>query len=152
MTELPATAELASTAGSRSSRYPTGPWTAAAAAVCGCAVLAFVDPTEQTVTPPCPFRAATGWWCPLCGGTRAASRLLRGDLGGAFRFNAAVLLLLPVAAVLWAAWAFPGRLNWLDPVRRRAAPIMWTVIGIFVVFTVVRNTPLGDSWLRYPGA
>lgn len=152
MADLPVTTEGAPGPAPRSERYPTGPWTAAAAAACGCVVLALVDPTEQAVTPPCPFRALTGWWCPLCGGTRAASRLLRGDLAGAFHFNAAFVTLLPVALVLWATWAFPGRLPWLDPVRERSAPIVWTVFGLFLAFVVVRNTPLGDTWLRYPGA
>lgn len=149
MTELPITSTPKS---ERSARYPVGPWTAAAAAVCGCAVVALVDPTEHMVTPPCPLRALTGWWCPFCGATRAASKVLRGDLVSAFHYNAMFLVLMPVALTLWAAFAFPGRLPWLDPVRERSKPIMTVLVVLLGVFMVVRNSPLGDTWLRYAGA
>ena len=63
-------------------RWPLAPpWTAAAGVCAGLALVALVDPREQPLSPPCPFRLTTGWWCPFCGGTRAASRLVRGDVG-----------------------------------------------------------------------
>ncbi|MFN8051936.1 MAG: DUF2752 domain-containing protein [Acidimicrobiales bacterium] len=133
-------------------RLRQGPWMFAGAAVCGCVAVAVVDPTRHMVTPPCPMRALTGWWCPFCGATRAASRLLRGDLTSAFHYNAMFLLLLPLAAAFWFAWAFPARFTRLDPLRARATPIIGAAVALLVLFTVVRNTPLGDTWLRYPGA
>jgi hypothetical protein len=45
---------------------------------------------------PCPFRALTGFRCPLCGLTRATRALTRADLGGA-------LALHPFAPLLWVA-------------------------------------------------
>ena len=36
----------------------------------------------------CPFRAATGWPCPFCGGVRACSALARGDLAASLALNA----------------------------------------------------------------
>jgi len=136
----------------RSDRYPAGPWTAAALGACACVAVSIVDPTRHMMSPPCPMRAITGWWCPFCGATRAASRLLRGDLTTALHFNAAFVIVLPVVALLWAAAAFPGRFAWLDPIRRRTAPITAVIVVLFAVFMVVRNTPFGDTWLRYPGA
>jgi hypothetical protein len=152
MTELPVTTSEVVAPTTWRDRYPSGPWTLAGVALCGCAVVSLVDPTRHMVTPPCPMRALTGWWCPLCGATRAASRVLRGDLVGAFHFNAVFLLLMPVALAVWAAMAFPGRLRWLDPVRARNTPILLGVGAVLIAFTIVRNTPLGDTWLRYPGA
>ena len=136
----------------RRARYPVGPWTGAAVAACGCVAVALVDPTKHMLTPPCPMRAITGWWCPFCGATRAASRLLRGDVLSALQFNAVFVVLLPLVAGLWTAAAFPGRFSWLDPIRARSTPILTAVAVLFGVFMVVRNTPFADTWLRYPGA
>ena len=54
---------------------------------------------------PCAFRMITGWQCPLCGGTRLGSALLRGDLAGAFADNPVVFVGLVVASVLGVLWA-----------------------------------------------
>ncbi|MGI3784564.1 MAG: DUF2752 domain-containing protein, partial [Janthinobacterium lividum] len=59
----------------------------------------------------CPFRAVTGWDCPLCGGTRMGSALLHGDVAEAFAFNPVALVvvaLLGVLGVLWVVEALGG--------------------------------------------
>ena len=59
----------------------------------------------------CPFRAVTGWECPLCGGTRMGSALLHGEVGAAVGFNPLALLLVGVIGalgVLWGVEAFGG--------------------------------------------
>ena len=136
----------------RRERFPTGPWTAAAVAACGCVAVGVVDPREHAMSPPCPFRTLTGWWCPFCGATRAASRLLHADVGSALRYNAPFVVLLPLVLTFWVAWAFPARFPRLDPLRRHARPVISSIAALLVVFVVVRNTPLGETWLRYPGA
>lgn len=40
----------------------------------------------------CPFRALTGWPCPVCGSTTAAVAIGHGDLWGAVRANPMTLL------------------------------------------------------------
>lgn len=130
----------------------TGPWAGAAVAACGCVVVALVDPTRHMLTPPCPVRQVTGWWCPFCGATRAVSKLVRGDLSAAFRYNAMLVLLLPVVAIMWTAAAFPDRFERLDWIRARTTQIYTVLAVVFGVFFVLRNTPFGDSWLRFPGA
>ncbi len=96
----------------------------------------------------CPFRALTGWDCPLCGGTRLGDALLHGRIGAAVGDNPAVFVLLAVLTVLGGLWIIealggPG----IRPPRRwadrllRVRPTTWTVIGVLVavVYTVVRN-------------
>ncbi len=53
---------------------------------------------------PCPFRAITGWDCPLCGGTRMGSALLHLEIGAAFAFNPLAMVALIVVGSLGVAW------------------------------------------------
>jgi hypothetical protein len=97
---------------------------------------------------PCPFRAVTGWECPLCGGTRLGGALLRGDVGSAFADNPVVLVglvVLSVLGVLWSIEALGGPAVRLPPAvatRVRAVhPTQWLLVGLSaaVVFVLVRN-------------
>jgi hypothetical protein len=95
---------------------------------------------------PCPFHELTGLLCPLCGGTRAALRLLDGDLAGSLGLN---VLLLPLAAVV--AYVFVANLAAAG--GRLPAPPTWlprAVALVLVAFTVVRNLP-GGELLGPPG-
>src|SRR5829696_7682548 len=56
---------------------------------------------DGLLLPPCPFRAATGLPCPLCGATRAFALAVRGD-GGWMSYNAPWVVLATLAAVLGA--------------------------------------------------
>jgi hypothetical protein len=97
---------------------------------------------------PCPFRALTGWACPLCGGTRMGEALLHADVLAAFGYNPLALiglLILGVLGVLWAieaaggpAFRLPHR---LAERLRRVRPAHWLVVGLLVavIYTIVRN-------------
>ncbi len=97
---------------------------------------------------PCPFRAVTGWDCPLCGGTRMGAALLDGDVLAAFGHNPLALiglLILGLLGVLWAVEAVGGpavRLpRRLAERLRRVSPAQWLVVGLLVavIYTVMRN-------------
>lgn len=51
----------------------------------------------------CPFAVVAGQPCPLCGGTRAFTALLRGDVGVALQMNAVVAVGVVVLAAITAA-------------------------------------------------
>ena len=97
---------------------------------------------------PCPFRALTGWDCPLCGGTRRGDALLHGDIRTAFEFNPLALvgmLIMGVLGVLWTAEAAGGpavRIPRSLAERLRGVRLShWLVIGLIVAvaYTLVRN-------------
>jgi hypothetical protein len=97
---------------------------------------------------PCPFRALTGWNCPLCGGTRMGSALLHGDVLAAFGYNPVALIGLVILGILGALWtleAAGGPAARLPrPVAERLGRVRlhhWLVVGLFaaVIYTLARN-------------
>ncbi|MEU0006272.1 DUF2752 domain-containing protein [Streptomyces sp. NPDC006314] len=122
---------------------PAGLFAAAAAAF---AYVGTVDPNEPGHYPVCPLYRLTGLYCPGCGGLRSAHAFVHGDLLTALRDNAAGVAAYLAFAVLWTVWMVrtmrgrPARLD-LGPAQ------LWTIGALLLVFTVVRNLPVG-SWLR----
>ncbi|WP_328701796.1 DUF2752 domain-containing protein [Aestuariimicrobium ganziense] len=93
---------------------------------------------------PCPFRAMTGLWCPLCGSTRMGASLVRGDLAAAWAWNPVVLVgfvVMAVCAVFWVVEALGGPAwrplrPWGGFSQRR---LYWVIGVVGVVWTVARN-------------
>ena len=100
-------------------------WLAAAASALA------LRPLWLAITPllrPCVFRSITGFPCPSCGTTRAATAFLDGNLIAAFSANplaAAGGLLFVVGAPLATLWAVA---RWSLPVLPTPLP-MWVRIG-----------------------
>ena len=119
---------------------------------CGLAVVttyvAAVDPAQgNSLVPPCPFHALTGWWCPGCGMTRATHHVLHGDIVGALRFNLLLPFVLALIVVAWFDWY--ARTIGHRPVLAGRVPAWAATAGIAVAvaFAVVRNLP-GADFLR----
>ncbi|MFJ2861765.1 DUF2752 domain-containing protein [Kitasatospora sp. NPDC087314] len=120
------------------------PLAALAAAAVPTAYLAVVDPNVPGHYPDCPFLAATGWWCPGCGGLRCVHALTHGDLTGALHDNAAAVLLFAVLALFWLRWGWAALLGGGPRPRPALGARRWVLIALLVlVFTVVRNLPVG---------
>jgi hypothetical protein len=62
--------------------------------------LAFVPPSWVERLPSICLNHHLFGWCPGCGSLRALARLFHGDVAGAVRFNANVLLTAPLLAGL----------------------------------------------------
>ena len=113
-----------------------------------CALVYLVDPAGSSLYPLCPFYAATGLYCPVCGSLRATNRLLHGDVASAFGFNPLLLLALPVIAYAYAsvvlrAWRGEGL-----PRLRVGPPAAWGLALFVALFAVLRNTELGAfEWM-----
>jgi hypothetical protein len=114
---------------------------AAMAVTAGVTVLFFFDPATAGFYPVCTLHEVTGLQCPGCGGLRAAHQLSHGHLAAAWRLNALLVALLPVA--LWlglreAVRALTGR-EWPGIVTR---PVFgWLLAGALVLFGILRNVP-----------
>ncbi|HUB69902.1 MAG TPA: DUF2752 domain-containing protein [Acidimicrobiales bacterium] len=119
-------------------RAAAGPAVLALAAVSAASVTALVNPFEHHLSPPCPFHALTGLWCPFCGGTRAVWALAHGDFR--LMLHADALFPLIAAAAVWGWLAWLGRVTgwWRLPMPRGRATAV-VAVGLLVAFTVVRN-------------
>lgn len=107
------------------------------------AYVGLVDPNEAGHYPLCPTKYLTGLDCPGCGGLRAVHSLAHGDVSGALDHNAlAVLVLLPLAALLWIRWlvrAWRGTPPQTEPSWWQRPAALWTLLAVTVLFTVARN-------------
>ncbi|MFL5993056.1 MAG: DUF2752 domain-containing protein [Streptomyces sp.] len=117
------------------------------AAVAGAfAYVGTVDPNQPGHYPVCPLYRITGLYCPGCGGLRSAHAFIHGDFLAALQDNAMAVVGYLGFAVLWTVWvvrAARGR-----PLRLALGPAhLWTLGTLLLVFTVVRNLPLG-GWLH----
>jgi hypothetical protein len=105
-------------------------------------VLLLFPPTRFSFYPQCPIHEYLHLQCPGCGGTRALVALLHGHLAEAFRFNALIALLLPVAAacgiLCYSRFLQRKPLRWPQP-----SPLaMHAALAVTAAFPVVRNLPL----------
>ncbi len=89
----------------------------------------------------CPFRYATGYDCPACGGTRAVESLVHGRVMAALHYN----FLVVTMAFLAMVYILARRLGWNVPRKMRTT---WcsqhqavTLATLAVSWTVSRNLP-----------
>lgn len=119
----------------------------AATGVGGFALAGVYQVSGGRVGVPCLLHLTTGLDCPLCGSTRMAAGLLRGDLGAAWAFNAPVLILGSLIGIAVGYQLFVWLLERLRLVRLpriRISPravdlgLKVLVVGM-LVFGVLRN-------------
>ncbi|MFE0631047.1 DUF2752 domain-containing protein [Streptomyces sp. NPDC058864] len=102
------------------------------------------DPNEAGHYPVCPLLQYGGVYCPGCGGLRSAYAVVHGDFGTAVGLNALAVAGYLLFAVLWTVWftrTLRGR-SFALPLR---AVHWWTIAGVVLLFTVVRNLPFGSA-------
>ncbi|MGA3217595.1 MAG: DUF2752 domain-containing protein [Acidimicrobiales bacterium] len=124
------------------------PAVTAAGLVAAMTVVALRDPFQHHLSPPCPFHALTGLWCPFCGGTRAVWAAAHGQFGLMMHANALFPAMVLAAAWGWLSWLgkATGWWTWPSPNTRLVG---WTFAGLLVAFTVLRNVP-GLAFLAPP--
>lgn len=116
-----------------------GPLAVAVGAGLAGAALLLHDPHVTGSWGFCPLYLTTGLYCPLCGGLRATSDLLRGDLVGAWSMNPLWVLLVVPSGLAWLAWSVR---RWRDrPARPLPAASGWTMLGLVLAFGIARNLP-----------
>ena len=105
-------------------------------------VLFCFDPAQWSFYPPCLFHQLTGLACPGCGGLRALHQLAHGHVAVAFHLNPLLVLAVPMAL-----WLLARQLAGKHAGKRIVAtlsrpPWPWIVLGVVILFGVLRNLPL----------
>jgi len=88
---------------------------------------------------PCPFHSITGLDCPFCGGQRMLIELMHGNILEAFSLNPVLFCLLPYIVVYAISGITKGGreskiFRWCSQNK-----VVFTVIGIFVLWGIIRN-------------
>ncbi|WP_457028258.1 DUF2752 domain-containing protein [Kitasatospora sp. P5_F3] len=107
--------------------------------------VAGVDPNTPGHYPTCPVLAATGWWCPGCGGLRAVHALTHGELTAAVHDNLLVVLLAVVAVLLWVGWLWAALTGGKAPRIGFGAARTVLLVLVLGLFMVLRNLPIGAA-------
>jgi hypothetical protein len=103
------------------------------------ALLYRFSPQEYRFYPRCPVYALTHHLCPGCGATRAAAELLHGHFAAAIHYNAAFVVLSPLAICYF------GKICWTAVRENR---VEWpqlpdwavqTALAALLLFTLARN-------------
>ncbi len=97
-----------------------------------------VDPSSSSLFTRCTFLSLTGYKCPGCGSQRAIHALLHGDIVGAFKYNALLLIAIPWIAVCLLAETQRTR-NPRLYARINAPRLIWIFLALVIVWWVVRN-------------
>ncbi len=121
----------------------TAPLLTGASVAASFALVGLVDPHEPGRYPICPTLSVLGINCPLCGGLRAANDLTRLDVVGAAGSNLLVVLMIPVAVVLWVLWVRDRARGSTRDLVRLSDRQLWVAGGVLVLFMLLRNLPFG---------
>lgn len=111
-----------------------------AAAVAATLTVAYYtfDPASTPFAPRCLFRVITGWECPGCGSQRMLHALLHGDFAAAWQYNAFLMIMLPVLALL--AYASFRRRRYPMLYARLNSPAMIIALTVLLIaWAVLRN-------------
>jgi len=96
------------------------------------------DPATNALFPKCPFLLLTGLRCPGCGSQRALHSLLHFDIIAAFRYNALLVLSLPVVFTLVFAELRRKQNNALY-VKLHNVKFIWGYFAATVMWWFLRN-------------
>lgn len=95
------------------------------------------DPSQYVLFPKCPVMAMTGYPCAGCGSQRAIHALLHLDMVEAARYNFAVIVFLPIIAVLEFASFMRSRMPKLY-LMTHGTYVCYVLLGIILLWWVLR--------------
>jgi hypothetical protein len=116
----------------------------------GAAAVWYFEPAKSGLFPACALFTMTGFACPGCGLTRGFHALFHGDIAGALGYNALIPLFVAIfgfffLSMFWLAIRGKGFPKWSV-----SLPVLYGMLGVLLVFGVVRNLPYYPFTLLFP--
>lgn len=111
-------------------------WTFMLLGVIVCVVYFICDPVVCHF-PKCPFLQITGMKCPGCGSQRALHSLLHLNFLQAIRYNAFLVVSIPIVAILIYSETIRTKSNLY--VKIQNVYFIWTYFFLIVVWWIIRN-------------
>ena len=101
-----------------------------------------LNPSEHQLFPKCIFYSLTGYYCPGCGSQRAIHGLLHLNFASVVSNN--ILFLPALAAILYhyLQQLLNWKLNWKLPNIFYHKVTPWVILGIVILFWILRNVPI----------
>ncbi len=127
----------------RRGRRLVAPLVTLAGSLAALGYVAAVDPNQPGHYPLCPTQALFGVDCPGCGLMRGTHDLVTGNVSGALDHNVLIVILAPLAVVLWVRWflsAWRGSSPAVTHAQfRRRNTVLLTALVAILAFGVLRN-------------
>lgn len=121
-----------------------------AVAAAGAGLIWYFNPSNVSFLPVCPLFKFTGFACPGCGMTRGFHALFHGDVLTALDYNALIpLFVLLFGAIFGSLLLVVIRGKGLSMKLVRPT-MLWGILGLLIVFGVVRNLPYYPFSFLYP--
>lgn len=96
------------------------------------------NPGEYAIFPKCPFFVLTGLQCPGCGSQRAIHSLLHLNFIDAFKYNALLVISIPIVVLL--LYAEINRKKYSDfYFRLHNIKYIWVYFTIVILWFISRN-------------
>lgn len=100
-------------------------------------IYGLMDPATAPF-PRCPFNLVTGLKCPGCGSQRAIHQLLHLHIAQAFRYNACLVVFIPIMLFLLAAQLLKVPYPRLHSIA--ISPILsWSIVAVILLWFLLRN-------------
>lgn len=102
-------------------------------------ILLFVfNPEKNAIFPKCPFLMLTGLKCPGCGSQRAIHSILHLDFVAAFKYNAMLVMMLPVVGI-YVYSEIRRTKNPEQYAKLNKVTYIWIIFALFILWWVLRN-------------
>ena len=96
------------------------------------------DPAQAEFFPQCVFHSLTGLQCPGCGSQRAFHQLLHFNLGAAFRYNAFMVLCIPLLLFLLLAELLAEQFPRIHRFAHNSW-LSWGILAVVLLWWLLRN-------------